>query len=116
MEALRKGFTNDSEEKKKKAQQSSSDKNKLKLQLEQAEEERQQAIRHKIRVLTTADPSVTDRAIQSVVASKAGQFRLKTLGIILPTIDDFRNDHLLRDFVRDEIVAAHSDFFSDLND
>jgi plasmid replication initiation protein len=116
MEALRKGFTNDSEEKKSRVQQSTSDKNRLKIAQSQAEEQRQQAIKQKIKVLTTADQGVTDRAIQSVIASKAGQFRLKTLGLILPTIEDFRNDHLLRDFVRDAIVAANSDFFKDLND
>ncbi len=116
IEALRKGFTNDAEEKKKKVQENSFEKNRLKNEQNQAEEQRQKAIKQRIRILTTSDPSVTDRAIQSVVASKAGQFRLKTLGIILPTIEDFRSDHLLRDFVRDAIVAAHSDFFKDLND
>ncbi len=110
IEALRKGFTNEKQEKKTKAKKAEEQKAKS----QNAKEAHLKAIRGKIRELTTKDPSVTEKAIQRVLESKSGQFRLKVLGLILPTLDDFRTDAILRDFVQAEIIQMHKADFEHL--
>lgn len=110
IEALRKGFTNEKQEKKTKAQKAEEQKTKS----QNAKEAHLKAIREKIRELTTKDPSVTEKAIQRVLGSKSGQFRLKVLGLVLPTLDDFRTDAILRDFVQAEIIQMHKADFEHL--
>ncbi len=110
IEALRKGFTNEKQEKKTKAKKAEEQKAKS----QNAKEAHLKAIREKIRELTTKDPSVTEKAIQRVLESKSGQFRLKVLGLILPTLDDFRTDAILRDFVQAEIIQMHKADFEHL--
>jgi hypothetical protein len=114
IEALRKGFTNEKEEKKVKAKKASEQKVQQQEISEKAKEAHLKAIRAKIRDLTTKDPSVTEKAIQRVLESKSGQFRLKVLGLVLPTLDDFRTDAILRDFVQDAIIEMHKAEFEQL--
>jgi plasmid replication initiation protein len=107
IEALRQGFTNDKEEKKMKAQKVVLDKKQQEAALKTERDTQKQAINDKIRELTAADPTLTDRAIEQVKQSKAGQFRLRVLGITDPNpdIDLFRKDEQLRDFVKMAILG-----------
>jgi plasmid replication initiation protein len=68
-------------------------------------------INDKIRELTTADPSITENAVQNVIVSKAGQFRLRVLGIENPDIELFRKDEILREFVKIQIMEAFKSEF-----
>jgi plasmid replication initiation protein len=68
-------------------------------------------INDKIRELTEADPSITEAAVQNVIVSKAGQFRLRALGIENPDIDLFRKDEILREFIKIEIQKAFKSEF-----
>jgi plasmid replication initiation protein len=108
VEALRQGFTNEKEEKQSKVKQDT-----LKKENEKAQQiidlnEKNQRINEKIRELTALDPNVTTNAITAVMATKAGQFRLKTLNLPSPNVDDFRKDPILRDFVKEEIVRKYN--------
>jgi plasmid replication initiation protein len=109
MQALRQGFTDQKEQKKVKIRQTASEK----AQKIRDAEILNQAINDKIRQLVAQDPSITERAMIAVLATKTGQLRLKKLNIIAPIIEDFRSDTVLRDLVKDAIVVAHkADFES----
>ncbi len=71
-------------------------------------------INDKIRALTTEDPSITEIAVQNVIVSKAGQFRLRVLGIENPEIELFRQDEILREFVKIQIMEAYKSEFEGL--
>ena len=107
VEALRQGFTNEKEEKQTKTKQNATQKAILKANEAKEQLEKNQRINDKIRELTATDPNVTLNAIQEVTMSKAGKFRLKTLDLKSPTIDDFRNDSILRNFIKDAIVQKY---------
>lgn len=107
IEALRQGFTNEKEEKKKKEKNEQA----IKMQIALLKEQRDKAINDKIRSLTSTNPAITNEAIEKVQQSKAGQFRLKSIDITVPTTEDFRNDPILRDFVKNAIMETYSDSF-----
>lgn len=107
IEALRKGFTNVKVEKKAKASQVA----RAKAEKQSAAENYQQSINEKIRILTAKDSSITKKAIEKVIASTAGRFRLKTLGIDIPEVEHFRKDEILREFVKMEIMTMFPDEF-----
>ncbi len=107
IEALRKGFTNVKVEKKAKAKQMA----RTKAEKQSAAENYQQSINEKIRILTAKDPSITTKAMEKVIVSAAGRFRLKTLGIDVPEVEQFRKDEILREFVKMEIMAMFPDDF-----
>jgi plasmid replication initiation protein len=114
IEALRKGFTNQKEEKSKTAKQRAETKRKEEELLRLEQERQSFSINEKIRELTLANPKITEEAVQTVMASKAGQFRMKTMGLKSPTIDDFRNDYILREFVKNAIIEAYSAEFENI--
>lgn len=114
IEALRQGFTNEKIEKKAKAIKDAKIDAERKDALEALKAELQFKINEKIREMTTHDTYITIEAIEKVKKSKHGQFRLKSLGISNPNLDTFRNDEILREFVKTAIIEAHYDVFKEI--
>ena len=117
IEALRKGFTNPEEVKaQKKILQEEINTHNAIIQdkISEIEEIKIKAINDKIRALTTVKPEITLEIIEAIKSSKMYE---KIIAIKEQnaeralSIEDFREDKMLRDMVKDEIKKAyHSDF------
>ncbi len=114
IEALRQGFTNVATEKKAKAKKTASSVAKREAAIFAAEQTYHQAVNDKIRELTATDPTITEKAIEKVEKSIAGKFRLKTVGVKNPTLDNFRQDDVLREFVKMAIIEDYKAVFEQL--
>ena len=116
--AVKNGFTSAPFEKAQKRKKNTQERNEQQKQKEAQEQINQsmhsKRINEKIRELTNADPSITETAVQNVMASKAGQFRLRVLGIENPDIELFRQDEILRTFVKIQIMEAFKSEFEGL--
>ncbi len=117
--AVKNGFTSAPFEKEQKKNKTIAERKvKEKIQGEQLKmdlENKAKRINDKIRELTSADPSITETAVQNVIVSKAGQFRLRVLNIENPDIELFRKDEILREFVKIQIMEAYKSEFENLN-
>lgn len=80
---------------------------KVKADLEESVEAYEKAKNDKIRELTSADPSVTDRAVETVKAT----FSNINPDVATMTLDDFRLSPMYREFVKKEIYEAYKDKF-----
>lgn len=116
--AVKNGFTSAPFEKEQKKNKTIAERKvKEKIQGEQLKmdlENKAKRINDKIRELTSADPSITETAVQNVIVSKAGQFRLRVLNIENPDIELFRKDEILREFVKIQIMEAYKSKFENL--
>ena len=119
IEALRKGFTNPQEAKaqKKILQEEIKAHNAIvEDKINEIEEIKIKAINDKIRALTTVKPEITLEIIEAIKLSKMYEkiIAIKEQNAERPlTIEDFREDKMLRDMVKDEIKKAyHSDFIT----
>ncbi len=116
--AVKNGFTSAPFEKEQKKKKTIAERNTQ--QKQQATQQQLDKIAHakyindKIRELTSVDPSITEIAVQNVIVSKAGQFRLRVLGIEKPDIELFRKDEILREFVKIQIMEAFKSEFEGL--
>lgn len=104
IEALRNGFTNEKEEKKTKEKELKEKEAALKLVKAAQLEAKAKAINEKVRELTNADPNLTEKAIEKVKQSATGQSRLRVLEITEPSLEDFRQDEVLRELVKMAIL------------
>lgn len=116
VEALRNGFTDAKEEATKK-QAEAANRAIILANIEALRDEQAQKFNDRIRDLTTEDPSVTDVAIRLLKESPV------TRGIIeekqqavarLLEIEDFRQDRMLREFVKGKIFEMHRARFADI--
>ncbi len=81
--------------------------NKVKADLEEFMDSYEKAKNEKIREITSADPSVTDKAVESVKAT----FSRINPEVANMTLDDFRLSPMYREFVKKEIYEAYKDKF-----
>jgi plasmid replication initiation protein len=116
--AVKNGFTSAVFEKEQKKKKTIAERNAQQKQQAAQQQinktEKTKRINEKIRILTTQDPSITEIAVQNVIVSKAGQFRLRVLGIENPEIELFRKDEILREFVKIQIIEAYKSEFEGL--
>jgi plasmid replication initiation protein len=104
IEALRNDFTNEKEEKKQKEKDLKQKEIALKKAKATELEAKAKAINDTVRKLTAADPSLTARAIERVKQSATGQSRLRVLELSDPSVEDFRQDEVLRELVKMAIL------------
>ena len=81
--------------------------NKVKADLEEFMDSYEKAKNEKIREITSADPSVTDKAVESVKTT----FSRINPEVANMTLDDFRLSPMYREFVKKEIYEAYKDKF-----
>jgi plasmid replication initiation protein len=110
MQALRQGFTDQKEQKKEKIRQTALEKAQKMVEADKLNV----AINDKIRALVAQDASITGAAMQVAMQTKTGQLRLRKLNLTSPTIEDFRSDSVLRDLIKNAIIAAHRAEFEDI--
>ena len=110
MQALRQGFTDQKEQRKAELHQKALEKAQKMVEAEKLNT----AINDRIRVLVADDNSITEAAMQAVLQTKNGQLRLRKLNLTSPTIEDFRSDVVLRNLIKNAIIAAHRSEFEDI--
>lgn len=108
IEALRNGFTNEKEEKKTKEKELKEQEVALKKAKAVQLEAKAKAINDKVRELTNSDPNLTEKAIEKVKQSATGQSRLRVLELSEPSVEDFRQDEVLRELVKMAILEIGS--------
>jgi Initiator Replication protein len=122
IDALRKGFTDPQEVKtQKKAQQAEikAHNDNIMQRIAEITDIKLQAINDKIRALTTANPDITTTTINDIRTNqyyaKIIAMREKESGITL-TVQDFRDDKVLRTIFKEEIVKASKSEFIDIEE
>jgi plasmid replication initiation protein len=115
--ALKEGYTDQKEEAQKKAkikgikQQQS----KLQKEIEHLKEQRAKAINDKIRNITERTPEVTEKAIETINASAIAKLIIEKKELSLGRklmVEDYRQDKILRDFVKGKIIDLYSEEFN----
>jgi plasmid replication initiation protein len=102
------------EQKKKQRQQRAEQVQLLKLEIEGIDVEFEEKKNDKIRALTNERPELTTEIIESIKNEFVVKKRLEMLNITSSTIDDFRNDIILRGTVKNAIIQAHKAEFEAL--
>jgi len=123
VQALKNGYTDAKEEemrRKASEEQQQAKKEAVKQQMETLKEELSLKINEKIRELTTADPNLTNDAIQSLYKNPVSKTVIDELEAVLGRvldIDDFRKERILREMVKANIVDMRKlDFITILED
>ncbi|MEK7255586.1 MAG: replication initiation protein [Bacteroidota bacterium] len=115
--ALKNGYTDPKEEelKRKAEAQEQARLEQLKQKIELLKDELTQKINEKIRELTTADPGITQRAIDALCENSVSKTVIdeqeKTLQRPLD-IEDFRHERILREMVKAKIVELENPHFA----
>lgn len=118
IEALRRAFTDPKEQQIKRGQTETQRKTTLKqleMQLKSLKEDYQSEINHKIRLLTEADSNITIEAVEAIKEESKGYFALKGVQTEKLTLDDFREDKILRGLVILQIQAQNKIQFSEID-
>ncbi|MBK8566796.1 MAG: RepB family plasmid replication initiator protein [Saprospiraceae bacterium] len=122
VQALKGGFTDPKEEELKRRateEQQMAKREEIRLKLETLKGELAGNINDKIRELTTANPDLTNQAIEALYENPVSKSVIdeqeKTLFREL-TIEDFRQERILREMVKAKIVELERDNFSPLYD
>ncbi len=116
IDALRKGFTDPQEIKAKKQSQTAEIKahnQKVQAIIQEIDEIKIKAKNDKIRVLTSIRPELTDEVIASIKVNYPKIISLKEQNANrLMLIDDFRQDRVLRDLFKEEIIKMYQTDFN----
>ena len=84
-------------------------------ELKAVNENYQTALNDVIRQLTADNPDITNRAIEGIKIENKGYFALKGVNIDDLSIDDFRQDKILRGMVIQQIQVRHAESFTEVN-
>lgn len=120
IDALRKGFTDPTEIKKQKQQEKQAIQQHnaaIQAKIAEIEDIKIQAIKNKVRAITTVHPEITNDAINSINSEKSYQKMLEVKKAVLQrdlSIEDFREDEVLRSAVITEIVKMHHKAFESI--
>lgn len=116
IQALKKGFTDPVEEADRKKRKKTKEAE-LKAQMEALEEEKAIRINERIKEVTAIQPDITERAIallrENSIAKVVIEKKEKKLKRVLE-VEDFRQDQMLREFVKRKIVELANDQFEDV--
>ncbi len=118
IEALRRAFTDPKEQQIKRTKTETHRKTTLKqleIQLKSLKEDYQAAINHKIRLLTEADSNITISAVEAIKEESKGYFALKGVQTNKLTLDDFREDKILRGLVILQIQNQNKTHFTEID-
>ncbi|MBL7815069.1 MAG: replication initiation protein [Saprospiraceae bacterium] len=114
IEALRREFTDPKEQQIKQKQSEANKKaliRSLEIQLEELKEQYKADINAQVRTLTESNVQVTLDAIEAVKDESKGYFALKGVNTDKLTLNDFREDKILRGLVILQIQAHNKSFF-----
>lgn len=120
LRALKDGYTDPKEEAKKKAskaKKAAEEKKRLKFEIDKLKQAKQVGINNKIREVTTKFPEVTEAAIEEVKNSHMAKNLIEKKEIDLGRtleIEDYRQDKMLRELVKGEIIGLKAEFFTEM--
>lgn len=115
--ALKKGYTDQKEEAKKKAKAKEEKKQQKRLldEIDALKYQRTKLINDKIRKITEASPEITEQVIETIKSSPIAKIIIEKKELALGrklTVEDYRQDKTLRDFVIGKIMDLYNEEFS----
>lgn len=120
--AVKQNFTSKSFEQEQKQKQQNTDKkqrkqevDKLKAELENVRSDYTAAINNIVRDITSEDENATDKAIETIKIENAGYLRLAQLDPSVLTVEDFRQNPMLRALVIETIRKQHPTRFDKMD-
>jgi plasmid replication initiation protein len=117
IQALKNGYTDQKEELAKKKKKEEKQKSDAQAKAIDIQEERELAIRNRIRELVSEKPYITDQAIEYLQTDKKAQILISELQALYGRpleIEDYRQNKDLRTMVLDAIMELNKNAFSDI--
>lgn len=120
LRALKDGYTDPKEEAKKKVlkvKKTAEEKKQSQLKIDNLKQEKQKQINNKIREVTAAFPDITKVAIEEISNIQMTKTLIEqkeiALGRVL-TVEDYRQDKMLRELVKGKIIGLKESFFKEI--